>query len=348
MRIINLHNYEAYLLDFSEGNLSDECQMELELFLIQHPELDIDLAELSMVTIEDEQIKFLDKNNLKKSETDLVSETQFIGYIENQISAKERLDIEKSCAINPVLLKELALYNNTIVKADISVVYEKKSSLKRKPKVIWFNFSATQFAAAACVVFLIGLFVLWPKTDINTNTLHLANNTGTPNSIIKPTFSAINPQKNNEVVNATKEPNSFLTQQLPKKINQQSFANTAITQQKNNVTEIKDTLNAIVNTNYPILESHKNEVFIAQNTPTVLKENRQTIVEVITENDEEPIALNTDKKKQGIWTTVSRTLKNLNHVGVKSVNGDEENNKENTSYALTLGGISITHKADNL
>lgn len=348
MEKINIHNYEAYLLDFSEGNLSDECQMELELFLIQNPELNIDLSELSMLTIEEGPIKFLNKNNLKKSETDLVSETQFIGYIENQISVKERLDIEKSCAVNPLLLKELALYNNTIAKADIAVVYEKKSSLKRKPKVIWFNFSAIQYAAAACVVFLMGLFMLWPKTDVNTNTPTLANKIQTPNSTITPIVSGINSQKNNEVVNTNKGNNSFLAQQLPKKINQHSLAHATITQQQNNVTEIKDTLNSIVNTNYPLIEPHKNEVLIAQNTPTVLKENRQTIVEVITENDEEPVVLNTEKKKQGIWTTVSTALKNLNHVGVKSVNGDEENNKQNKCYALTLGGISITHKVGNL
>ena len=34
MHKINIHNYEAYLLDFSEGNLTGELQVELELFLI--------------------------------------------------------------------------------------------------------------------------------------------------------------------------------------------------------------------------------------------------------------------------------------------------------------------------
>ena len=44
MQTITIDNYEAYLLDFSEGNLSDDLQVELELFLIQHPELEIDLS----------------------------------------------------------------------------------------------------------------------------------------------------------------------------------------------------------------------------------------------------------------------------------------------------------------
>ena len=50
MHKINIHNYEAYLLDFSEGNLTGEFQVELELFLIQHPELEINLDELILAT----------------------------------------------------------------------------------------------------------------------------------------------------------------------------------------------------------------------------------------------------------------------------------------------------------
>ena len=158
MHKIDLHNYEAYLLDFSEGNLSDENQMELELFLIQHPELNIDLDELSLVTLENEAATFTQKNSLKKSETDLVSEDQFIAYIEDQLSVNERLLVDKSCSANPLLLKELNLYKSSINKVDETIIFQNKNKLKRKPKVIWFNFSTTQFAAAASVVFLIGLY----------------------------------------------------------------------------------------------------------------------------------------------------------------------------------------------
>ena len=176
MHKIDLHNYEAYLLDFSEGNLSDEGQMELELFLIQHPELEINLDELSLMSLENETVSFTDKSNLKRTESDLVSGAQFIAYVENQLTEAERLEIEKSCAANPSLLKELVLYNSTIARADESIVFEKKESLKRKPKVIWFNFSAAQYAAAACIVFLIGLFMLWPTTK-DGDTVTLANKT---------------------------------------------------------------------------------------------------------------------------------------------------------------------------
>ena len=349
MHKINLHNYEAYLLDFSEGNLTHECQMDLELFLMQHPELNIDLEELSLVLVEDEEITFLNKNSLKKSKSDLVSETQFIGYIENQLSFKERLDLEKSCAANSTLLKELNLYKNTIAKANTSIVFLYKNELKRKSRIVWFNFSTTQFAAAASVLFLIGLLIFWPKKetinsqladalfkDISTTKKTIINKTITSQKTI-----ANIPITIKENIIAMTHGSSVTT------IRSSLDENETIHPSENTATIYKDSISDVVIDNSPI-KNLKNETAVTQNSLAEIKENKQTVVQVITEDDGETADLNTDKKKTGIWATASRALKNLNHVGIKSVNGDEENNKENTSYALTLGGLSIRHKAGNL
>lgn len=341
MKRINIHNYEAYLLDFSEGNLSDECQVELELFLIQHPELNVDLTELSLVALEDEPIHFLNKNSLKKVETDLVSENQFIGYIENQLSTEERLLVEKSCATNPFLLKELTLYKNTIATEDKSIIFNQKQSLKRKPKVIWFNFSVTQFAAAASVLFLIGLVIFWSRAETTSSNSQLANNTIKETSTIDSVISVPEHIANN--VSNIKENKTSITYNSVVANSQIALeTSTILSQNKNTTSDFRDSISNLA-INKSGIENNTKEIIIVQNSPAVLKENKQSVVEVISENDEEPIALNTDKK--GIWTTISRTLKNLNQVGVKSVNGDEQENKENTSYAITLGGISIKHKA---
>lgn len=349
MHKIDIHNYEAYLLDFSEGNLSDESQIELELFLIQHPELNIDLSDLALVELDNEAISFSNKNNLKKSESDLVSETQFIDYIENQLSINEKLNIEKSCAANPPLEKELKLFSSTIVKVDTSIIYENKESLKRRSKIIWFNFSASKFAAAASVLFLIGLFIFWPKTQNTINNSQLADkeikeapttkNFIANNSINHKNITAKTSNAKNKKVLISKNPvisNS-----------QTALKNHIVTSQNKNAMPFEDSIDNL-DTNNSDIENTKKEILIAQNFPDALKENKKAVVEVIIENDEEIIVLNTEKKKKGVWETVSRTLKNLNHIGIKSVNGDEKNNKENTSYALTLGGVSIKHKAGNL
>lgn len=346
MHKIDIHNYEAYLLDYSEGNLTGELQVELELFLIQHPELEINLDELSLVSLENEAASFSNKNSLKKSEADLVSETQFIGYIENHLPENERLALEKSCAINPSLAKELTLYNHTIAKADETIVFENKQSLKRKPKVIWFNFSATHYAAAACIVFLIGLFILWPKTSIDSETSTLADKT---NAVTSQTVSSknntIEPTHNTNDLTSPKESNtSFAPQALAPIVTKKEKALLATnnSSQKNNTSSIKDTLHPTIK-NATIIETPKNEALIALNTSPVAKP--KTVVQVITENDDEVVAANPDKKKKGIWAAASRALKNLNHAGVKTVNGDEETSTDNAAYALTLGGVSITHKS---
>ena len=343
MHKIDIHNYEAYLLDFSEGNLTGELQVELELFLMQHPELEINLDELSLVTFENEATSFSNKTSLKKSETDLVSETQFIAYIENQLTYKERLELEKSCAINPSLSKELKLYVHTITTADASIVFENKASLKRKPKVIWFNFSATQYAAAACVVFLIGLFMLWPKTPIDSETSTLANKT---DALITNTISSnsntIEPTTHENDLIAHEKLNTSSVQHSSAIKNQKPLLANNTSAKQDNSSSIQDTIHNAIN-NLPIVQSPKNETLIALNTPPVVKQ--KTVVQVITENDDELVARNTDKKKKGIWAVASKAFKNLNHVGVKTVNGDEENSKDNTAYAITLGGVSITHKS---
>ena len=344
MHKIDIHNYEAYLLDFSEGNLTGELQVELELFLIQHPELEINLDELSLVTLENEATYFSNRNALKKSEADLVSETEFIAYIENQLPENERLALEKSCAINPSLSKELALYNNTIAKADETIIFENKQSLKRKPKVIWFNFSATQYAAAACIVFLIGLFLFWPTTNIDSETSTLANNTDVviTHTVASSTNKTIVPVINSTNSTTSEKSNTPSLQHSSINKTQESLLANSNNAKQNKSSSIKDTIQNTSN-NSPIIELPKNETLMALNTPPVVKE--KTIVQVITENDDELVTRNTDKKKKGIWATASKAFKNLNHVGVKTVNGDEESSKDNTAYAITLGGVSITHKA---
>lgn len=342
---IDLHNYESYLLDFSEGNLSDEAQMELELFLIQHPELHVNLDDLSLVYIEEEAAIFSNKKALKKSDSDLVSETQFIAYIEHQLSDTEKLQLEKSCAVNPSIAKELKLYSHTIASFDANIVFENKKSLKRKPAIIWFNFSTVQYAAAACIVFLIGLFMLWPKSNINSDSFVLANKITVvkPSTMVNDNIKNTSPHNNSSIKPTPKSINTALVQHLPSNKNEQHVVvNNANAQ---SISVLKDSINA-ANINSPQIQKPKTETFIAINNPSNVKSlTANTVVQVITENDDEPIVGTSDKKKTGIWATASRALKNLNQVGVKTVNGDEEVTKQNTAYAITLGGVSITHKA---
>lgn len=51
---ITIENYEAFLLDYIEGNLNAEQQQQLQNFLLAHPELDIDPAEMDFTPLSPE------------------------------------------------------------------------------------------------------------------------------------------------------------------------------------------------------------------------------------------------------------------------------------------------------
>lgn len=346
MNRITIDNYEAYLLDLLEGTLSGEMQVELELFLIQHPQLKTDLAELPLLTFDAEEIQFAGKPQLKKTDHDLVSQEQFIAYIEKQLPLHERIALEKSCEANPSLSTELNLYKKTIATADASVVYANKQKLKRRPKVIWFNFSAAQFAAAASVLLLIGLFVFWPKSGENNLNHHslAENNSKHPTA----------PLNNNSQKQETGQPAFPATTVNRKPVKNQALlsneSNLAANSTQSNTTTVQNSQEALApNLNNeqntvaqinPITEPVKEE----KNNNSLLAYNTKTRVDVISESDEEETPAEEPRKK-GIWAMAKRTLKNLNAVGVKSVNGSEENTKDNTTYALTLGNVKITHKS---
>ncbi len=94
------------------------------------------------------------------------------------------------------------------------------------------------------------------------------------------------------------------------------------------------------------VSNQQNETLVASSIPTTVKKQNNNVVQLITETDDETPAINV--KKKGLWAAATKVLKNLNKAGVKAVDGNEQENNEKSSYALTLGGLNITHKAGNL
>lgn len=345
MSQINLNNYEAYLLDFSEGKLSDELQLELELFLIQYPELDVNLNDFELVTLDSEKRNFVNKSHLKKSNSDLISETQFINYIENLASEADRRHLEKSCSLNPQLKTELGLYASTIFQPDHQILFDKKTSLKRKPKVIWFNLSPVQFAAAASVILILGLvFFLYRSNTVYTKPLMAKNSiqksadsnhlpVSTQSVELAESYTNVSSNKSN------KKPDNII-ENLTHTKHSKGLAD------PNNIPEPITLANTVPN------EIEKEQIITQKNEPlnqphtfvSVPKKSvNNTTVDIISDPQDDMLAENTDKKKKGIWAMAGKALKNLNHLGVKSVNGEEESTENNTAYALTIGGLNITH-----
>jgi hypothetical protein len=168
---INKTNYEAYILDYYEGNLSAEKAAELMLFLEQNPSIKEEFEEFeSDITITPHKgIQFTNKENLKKPVLTQVGnitsenyEEYIIADLENELYQEERSQLEQFIKTNPEAGKDYSLYKHTFLKPDKSIVFPSKKELKQP--VPLFGSKQTRkrvyhsLAIAASLAILIGLF----------------------------------------------------------------------------------------------------------------------------------------------------------------------------------------------
>jgi hypothetical protein len=155
-------NYSIWLIDFLDGNLSDEQVSLILAFLDENQDLRDEFEELSRFRITPEQYSFPDRGKLKKAYSDL-SQDQFdllcIAAIENDLPESERKDLEGFLSENPGKKKSFELLESIKLKAPI-IYYPGKNSLK---KLSAFHkagrYVLIGLSAAAAVLLLVSVFI---------------------------------------------------------------------------------------------------------------------------------------------------------------------------------------------
>lgn len=158
---INENNYEEYFVSEVEGLLSAEEKIQLINFIALHPEKAEELEMLKQaILIPDTQIVFEGKDALKKSV--LVSAENFeemaIASLEGLLNSEEEKVLTASIAVNAEQQKTVALYQQTKLTADTSIVFEDKESLKHRVGGAFYWMRDVRFAAAAVFALLLGIF----------------------------------------------------------------------------------------------------------------------------------------------------------------------------------------------
>lgn len=153
---INRNNYEAFFLDYHEGNLLPQEVADLLLYVAQHPELKEEFEGFENISIENKStIYFENKNELKKQIT--LSDEQLIAAVEGTLTVSELAEFDQQLKTNLNAQRTFKLYQHTKLVADTAIKFENKNSLKHKEnKVIPF---LSYFAIAATILLLIGLFI---------------------------------------------------------------------------------------------------------------------------------------------------------------------------------------------
>jgi len=133
---INRHNYEEYLLDFIEGNLTEEEAIAVNSFLDKNPDIKAEAEQLLDCNLNQEHYHFKNKALLKKDlSIDIEGITKFeqlsIAFLENDITSEEQLQLDEMLKKSEAKQYEHQVLQNTRLNADLAVIFPYKSRLKQ-------------------------------------------------------------------------------------------------------------------------------------------------------------------------------------------------------------------------
>lgn len=172
---INIQNYEAYYLDYLEGNLSEQDALLLNAFFKQHPSLkliDEDILEAKVIT--DQQESFIaDKSNLKSPDfsqkiTDTNVESFLIGALEKQLTDEKQRELTLFLKHHPSFIAFKFMMDQLILTPDLKIIYADKSGLKKR----FFLPMYWKYGATAAVATLVLFAINW-KTSTETTSVKL-------------------------------------------------------------------------------------------------------------------------------------------------------------------------------
>jgi hypothetical protein len=176
---IDRSNYETWLIDWLDGNLTPGQVEQLDLFLNENPDLREESEELASINIKSPEISFRNKNSLIKSAGDL-PQSQFeylcVGYLEGDLSSGQEAELMNTVSQFP----EKKLTFDFIQKMKITpriVCYNYKSGLIKKTagqKIMRLSVISLSSAAAIALLIILSLGVprnpALPVKNISQNT----------------------------------------------------------------------------------------------------------------------------------------------------------------------------------
>ena len=155
---INIENYEAYLLDWLEGKLSDEDSVQLQAFLALHPEIEVGEGLLDQ-SLNSSNIDFTEKSRLKKT----LSDEDYIAYHEGDLSEAKQKEAEAFIQTNDEAKKTFELFGKLKLQPQ-KIKFADKTQLKKTGVV--FSLQRVVYAASSvAAVFLLMWWLMTPDAQ---------------------------------------------------------------------------------------------------------------------------------------------------------------------------------------
>lgn len=170
---ISRDNYEIFLIDYIDGNLTADQRNAVESFLLLNPDLHREIEHLSNHVLIPQSLKYEDKILLKKSDYSSVGFNNEFDYlcvasVEGDLNSHESTKLNHLIFDNNSLRTEYDYFHKTKLRPNAKVIFQQKVNLKR---FAIFGFNRMQIisfsSAAALLLLLFGLFNIF-SDDVNT------------------------------------------------------------------------------------------------------------------------------------------------------------------------------------
>ena len=210
---IDRHNYEEYFLLYIDNELNVEQKKQVELFVQENPDLEEELVMLKQSRlIPDDSIVF-DKKHLLMKEENASANHSFINlnnyeqwlimYVDDELSADEKVAVEKFAKTHQHVQQELELFLQTKLPAE-EIVFPNKEALYKKEKAVRvISIQWWRVAVAAMLIMGAGITLY--------SILNKGNNKGiTPDGIAKKeqvpaSTNTTSPTKENQTASVKEE-----------------------------------------------------------------------------------------------------------------------------------------------
>jgi hypothetical protein len=166
---IDRHNYEEYFLLYIDNELSVDQKKQVEVFVQQNPDLEEELVMLKQSRlIPDDSIVFNKKHLLMKEENaSHPSNHSFINlnnyeqwlimYVDDELSAEEKLTVERFALAHEHVQQELDLFQQTKLQTEEIVFPDKEILYRREKTVRVISIQWWRVAVAAVLVIAAGI-----------------------------------------------------------------------------------------------------------------------------------------------------------------------------------------------
>jgi len=188
---INSKNYESFIIDFLDGNISKDLADELLKFINDNPEINENYSGiLNYNAIANKNTKFNFKLALKQNDNNElidVNEDNYheyiIAYYENDLNDAQKQSLFYFLVNNPKFENDFIIFKHTKTQADKNILFSEKSKLKKFNLRFDINsksnfYKSIGIAASFLIIFSLFLNYLAPinnKELIQTSTINLNN-----------------------------------------------------------------------------------------------------------------------------------------------------------------------------